>query len=336
MQYFRKIRKILIIVCAFFLCFSSSQVAYANSEYELYLGGYPAGFILRTNNVEIVGLCDVITNEGLISPAKNAGLNVGDIILSINDKKIEGLQSISDILNESYKIYNVTFIREGKTHTESIIPAIEKATGNKRLGMLIKDTVSGVGTITYINKSDNTYASLGHPVNYTNGKIIDIYDGQVYKSIIYDIKKGTRGAPGELKGIIENSEHIGNVKKNCKCGIFGECKKDFNYDNLIKIEKGNITDVAIGKAKTYTTIKGNEPKMYDISIVKIDANNKDNRNFVIKIDDDNLIKATGGIIQGMSGSPIIQDGKLIGAITHVFINDPTRGYGIFIDNMLKD
>lgn len=336
MQYFRKLRKILLIVCVLFLCFSSSQSVYANSDDELYLGGYPAGFVLRTNSVEIVGLCDVITNEGLISPAKNAGLKVGDVIVSINDKKIEGLQSVADILKEEYKIYNVTFNRDGKTHTEPLTPATEKTTGNKRLGMLIKDSVSGVGTITYINKSNNTYASLGHPVNYQNGEIIDIYGGQVYKSLIYDVKKGTRGAPGELKGIIDNSECFGDVKKNSKCGIFGNCKKDFNYNTLIKIEKANASEVKIGKAQTYTTIKGYVPKKYDISIVKVDQNNKDNRNFVIKIDDENLINATGGIIQGMSGSPIIQDGKLIGAITHVFINDPTRGYGISIDNMLSN
>lgn len=335
MQYFRKIRKIYLTVCALFLCLINYQTAYADSEkYDLYVGGFPAGFVLNTNSVEVVGLCEVLTENGMQSPAKDVGIKCGDVIESINGIKLEGVKSVAKILNVDAKEYLLRFNRSGEFFEDKIVPVIEKQSGEKKLGMLIKDSISGVGTVTYVDRNNNKFASLGHPVNYNNGKVIDIYDGKIYKSLIYDVKKGMRGAPGELKGVIENGEELGEVKSNCISGIYGYCN-DLDYSNLIKAEKAEKTDVKIGDAVIYTTINGVSPEKYDVSIVKYDFNDKNNRNFVVKIDDKRLIEKTGGIVQGMSGSPIVQNGKLIGAITHVFVNDPTRGYGIFIDNMLN-
>jgi len=334
MLYFKRIRKILVIVCALFLFFNV-ETAYASEGEELYLGGFPAGFILNTKRVEVVGVCDVITESGLTSPARDVGIRTGDLIDSINGEKVSGVNSINELINRDYKNYTITYDRNGKLLSQNINPVIEKSTGLKKLGMLIKDTVTGVGTVTYVNKANSTFASLGHPVNSLDGNIIDIYDGKVYKGIVYGVKKGLKGSPGELKGIIDNSSQLGNATLNSQCGVFGKCNDDLDYNNLIPIKKASIDCVEMGKAFVYTTINGQKPEKYEICIVKIDAINKDNRNFVIKINDERLIEATGGIVQGMSGSPIVQNDRLIGAITHVFINDPTRGYGIAIDNMLN-
>ena len=151
--------------------------------------------------------------------------------------------------------------------------------------------------------------------------------------MIYDVKKGWRGNPGELKGVFENDNMIGSVIINSSSGIYGNISQEYPTENLTKIKKGRIEDVSIGKAKIYSSLSDKTVCEYEISIVKVDAANKENRNFVIKIDDKELIDKSGGIVQGMSGSPIVQNGKLIGAVTHVFVNDPTRGYGIAIENM---
>lgn len=215
----------------------------------------------------------------------------------------------------------------------TVNPVKEHSSGAKRIGVLVKDSVNGIGTVTYIDKTNNKFASLGHPVTDPSGTPMEINGGTVYDGLIYDVKKGVRGTPGELRGAFESSV-IGQAKINCACGIYGELAENYNCSKLVKTEKASIDEVSIGTAYIYSTVYGKEAKTYKISIVKVDKHNKDNRNFVIKIEDKELIDKTGGIVQGMSGSPIIQNGKLIGAVTHVFINDPTRGYGIAIDKML--
>ena len=203
----------------------------------------------------------------------------------------------------------------------------------KKLGLLVKDSINGIGTVTYIDKSNNTFGSLGHPVANEKGELIPINGGSLYSCSIYDVKRGLRGNPGELKGIFDNSEILGVIKANTKCGIFGNIPSDFDVSNLIKVERGSVCDASMGKAYIYSTLNGSTGEKYEINIVKVDSANKDNRNYVIKITDKRILDKSGGIVQGMSGSPIVQNGKLIGAVTHVFINDPTRGYGISIDNM---
>jgi stage IV sporulation protein B len=200
--------------------------------------------------------------------------------------------------------------------------------------MLIRDSITGIGTVTYIDKTAGKFASLGHPVLDKDGQITPINGGVIYGCSVYEVKKGVRGVPGELHGIFENNNLLGKASVNCACGVYGEISSEIDYNKLQKVQTSSLSDVTIGHAEIYTTIYGNQAECYDISIVKVE-NNKDNRDFVIKIDDEKLKDKAGGIVQGMSGSPIIQNGKLVGAITHVFINDPTRGYGISIDKMLN-
>lgn len=332
---FHKVSLLFIAALLCALTIGYSTITAAADANSLYLGGFPAGFVLNTTTVEVVGICDVITDSGILSPARNAGIKTGDIIDKINGEEVNKTSDINEFISREYKKYEISLIRGGESFEVDITPAKEAATGDKKIGVLVKDSINGVGTVTYVDKSANKFASLGHPVTDMDGRMVGINGGTVFGSLIYDVKKGVRGTPGELRGAFESGNIIGNAKINCSCGVFGELSKSFDCNKLIKISKGSVDEVHAGTAHIYSTVYGKEPEKYEISIVKVDKNNKDNRNFVIKIEDKNLLDKTGGIVQGMSGSPIVQDGKLIGAVTHVFVNDPTRGYGIAIDKMLS-
>lgn len=320
-----------ILLCAF--CFAPMG-AQAEVGEGLYLGGFPAGFVLSTTNVEVVGICEVLTDKGTCSPARNAGIEAGDIIDKINGEEVNKTADINTIISRDYKKYEVEILRGNERLTLPVTPVKDAVSGGKRIGVLVKDSLNGVGTVTYIDKTNNKFASLGHPITDAGNKIVEINGGTVYTSLIYDVKKGVRGTPGELRGAFESSV-IGNAEINCSCGVYGKLADNFNCSKLIKTSKASIDEVSIGSAYIYSTVYGKEAEQYKISIVKVDKNNKDNRNFVIKVEDKRLLDLTGGIVQGMSGSPIVQNGKLIGAVTHVFINDPTRGYGIGIDKMMS-
>lgn len=335
MFYAKKGLNALFLLLAILVCaFAFSPAAYADSGDGLYLGGFPAGFVLSTTKVEVVGLCDVVTDGKVVCPAREAGLKAGDVIRKINGEEVRKTSDVNSFIAKEYKKYELLILRGNEEMSLTVNPVKERSSGAKRIGVLVKDSVNGIGTVTYIDKTNNKFASLGHPVTDQSGTPMEINGGTVYDGLIYDVKKGVRGTPGELRGAFESSV-IGQAKINCACGIYGELAENYNCSKLVKIEKASIDEVSIGTAYIYSTVYGKEAKTYKISIVKVDKHNKDNRNFVIKIEDKDLIDKTGGIVQGMSGSPIIQNGKLIGAVTHVFINDPTRGYGIAIDKMLS-
>lgn len=327
------LKKLLIIIIAAVCCIFALTGAAPVKPDELYLGGFPAGFVLDTTTVEVVGMCDVLTEDGLVSPARNAGLKTGDVIKSINGREVTSSENVTQLLENS-KSAKMTIIRDGEELELTITPAKDMSSGAMKVGVLVRDSLSGVGTVTYINKTDNSFASLGHPVTDTSGNVTKINGGTLYGCIIYDVKRGVRGTPGELKGAFQNSKTIGSATLNSACGVYGNLDKNYDCAGLTKIEAGDIDNVTPGKAEIYSTVASNKRECYEISIIKIEKDNKDNRNFVIRIDDKDLINKTGGIVQGMSGSPIVQNGKLIGAVTHVFINDPTRGFGISIENML--
>lgn len=300
------------------------HVALADGAY--YLGGMPAGFELETRGAIVVGLTDVLTDNGTISPSKNADIKVGDIILSIETYEINNANDVEMALNNSNEKL-IVLKRDGQILSKTIKPA-KDIDGKFKLGVFVKNGINGIGTITYITNSK--FASLGHPVYYNNEKA-EIIGGNLYNCKITGCDKGEPQNPGQLKGVFQKDKAIGEIKYNKNCGVFGILNSNFNYKKLKKIELG---EAKIGEASIFTTIEGNSPKEYSISIVKVDYNDKHNKNFVIKINDNNLIEETGGIVQGMSGSPIVQDGRLVGAITHVFTNDSLRGFGISIQNMI--
>lgn len=321
----RKI-KFLSILLVLLLSFSfNTKVVYADEI--VYLGGMPAGFSLFTRGAEIVSVCDVITEKGLVSPAKEIGLKEGDILLKINQNDINNADDIKINLDGGEVV--LQYKREGQNMIKTIIPA-KDINGNYKLGVLVKDNVSGIGTITFI-KGDR-FASLGHPVVDTNGNSVEICGGELYNCTLTSCVKGERGKAGELRGTFEKIKSVGTIDKNHITGVYGKLNQNFDKNCLSKVSIGSAT---MGDAYIYTSIDNSSPKMYRISIIKIDET-FETKNFVVKINDKELLEKTGGIVQGMSGSPIIQNDKLVGAITHVFINDPTRGFGIDVKNMINN
>ncbi len=334
MLVFRKFTKILSgIFCLAVLILAFSVMPVFAQPETLYLGGFPAGFVLNTQNVEVIGVCDIFTEDGPCCPARESGIKTGDIIKKVNGKDIKSAAELTQTLSEDYSVYNLTVLRANEQCEITINPIKDNNSGKKRLGLLVKDTINGIGTVTYIDKQNNKFGSLGHPVADLNGNLVEINGGSLYGCMIYDVKRGLRGNPGELKGIFDNSQMIGTVAANTRCGIFGNLSNEFDTSELVRVKRGSISDATIGKAYIYSTLNGSKGEEYEVSIVKVDEFNKDNRNFVLKICDKRIIDKSGGIVQGMSGSPIVQNGKLIGAVTHVFVNDPTRGYGISLDKM---
>lgn len=322
---------------SFAFCNINMDTSVASADGKLvYLGGMSAGFSLRSGNPQVVGLCEIMTENGVSSPALNAGLKTGDKILSVNGVKIESIERLNELVDKSNgKPVCLVYKRAGDTREASITPVKDKISGRYKIGVLARDCVSGIGTVTYIDQSNGRFASLGHSVVGEDNQKLQISDGTVYECSIVGVNKGIRGRAGELRGMFIGDKRIGTAEKLCDCGIFGSISKDFDYTGLSRAVADSST-VIPGDAYIYSTVNGVSPTKYDIEIVKVDKKAKDNKDFVIKITDDDLIAETGGIVQGMSGSPIIQNGKLIGAVTHVFLNDPTRGYGIDIQTMMKE
>ena len=324
----KKIRIFILTLLCFTFSLFQFNVVYADNT--IYLGGMTAGFEMDLRGAYIMGISGVITEKGRISPAENAGLKVGDVILSLDGEAVSDVQSLENIIKDgNTKI--VKYLRNSKENITNIKPA-KDALGNYKLGIYIRSALNGIGTITYV--SGNSYASLGHPVLSEDGELLPVRSGEIMSCNITGVIKGKRGKAGELRGSFVNNTVIGNIEKNTSTGIYGEINNSFKEKyNLTKIETGTAV---MGDAYIYSTVSGGEIKKYDISIIKTDYSNKENKNFVIKIEDEELIDITGGIVQGMSGSPIVQNGKLVGAVTHVFLNDSTRGFGIAIENMLKN
>ncbi len=304
----------------------------ADEEKLVYVGGMSAGFTLKTEGAQIIGISEILTKNGSFSPAMKAGLKTGDMICKVGGIKIQSITELNEIVGKSKgKSLNFEILRGDERFNVEIQPVQEQITEKYKIGVLIRDSVSGIGTVTYIDK-EGRFGSLGHAVSGENRQM-HIADGNVYECNIVGVNKGVRGKAGELRGMFLNDKPLGNAEKLCNCGIFGQISGEFEVDELMSAV-ANSCLAKPGKAYIYSTIDGVSPKKYEIEIVKVDKWNKENKNYVIKVTDTDLISETGGIVQGMSGSPILQNDKLIGAVTHVFLNDPTRGYGIEIERML--
>ena len=325
---------VLSLILAVFLGFSHSVPAgaYADADY-VYLGGMTAGFRIDNRGATVIGLNDVISANGLFSPAKDAGIRAGDVIMTLDGKEVNSAADIGMILSGyDGNGLTATVERDGEILIKILYPA-EDVSGKYRMGMFIRDDISGIGTITYI-KEDETFGALGHPIaEGESQRITKINSGAVYGCNVIGVNKGQRGKAGEIRGYFIEDEVIGTIEKNLPAGIFGRITDKKFTDGLKKL---SIGEAKPGKAFIYSTVEGTRPKEYEITIVKAERSSPENKDIVVRITDEKLIGKTGGILQGMSGSPIVQNGKLVGAVTHVFLNDPTRGFGISIDKMLKE
>lgn len=324
-------------VCSFAFINKTTVISSVSAESAtVYVGGMSAGFTLKTDGAQIIGLSEVATENGTLSPALQAGIKTGDIIRKVGGIRIHGVGDLNEIVNKSKGKELIYEVERGSEQLQYSIRAVKECqTQRYKIGVLVRESVSGIGTVTYINKETGRFGALGHPVVGENNREMSISDGMVYECSIIGVNKGIRGKAGELRGMFLNDKRFGNAEKLCNCGIFGQVCEDFNANDLF-CAVASSQSVQPGNAYIYSTVNGVCPEKYTIEIVKVDKNNKENKNYVIKITDERLIAQTGGIVQGMSGSPILQDGKLVGAVTHVFLNDPTRGYGIDIQAMLNE
>ena len=265
------------------------------------------------------------------SAAQAAGLAVGDRILSINGKTIRSAQDVRAALNASQGMVTVCIRRESTTVTCKILPEIT-ADGPK-LGLYLRQGVTGVGTVTWYDPETGTFGTLGHGVNDSSGQLLQMVQGNAYRTSVTAVRRGKSGEPGQLMGCAESPKPIGTLKKNTDQGVFGTSNIEWDGQAM---ETADWDEIRTGAATIRSTVSGNTVQEYSVEILKIyPQSSQSGRNLLIKITDPALLSATGGIVQGMSGSPIIQDGRLIGAVTHVLVNDPQTGYGIFIENMLQ-
>ena len=310
---------------------------------EVIPGGQSIGVTLQTKGVLVVGYAPIINSEGKESyPAKDSGVEVGDIILKVNETKALNDYQVAQEIDKSCrqnKDITLEIKHKGQIYSKTIQPVYCSETGRYRVGLYIRDEAAGVGTLTFIDPKTMTFGALGHVITDadTNDQI-ELRDGKVVESTIYAIEKGKKGDPGEKIGtFMTNSSFSGKIVKNSGSGVFGSCEGTISNPFFSSpIPVAWKSGIQTGPAKMYTVIEDNTIEEFDIRIEKIMSYRNDNKNMIIKVTDPELLEKTGGIVQGMSGSPIVQNGMLVGAVTHVFVNDATRGYGVFIEKMLNE
>lgn len=309
----------------------------AKIDEKVYLGGYPLGITIDGDGVTVIGLNEFFNAEGnLCCPALQAGVEINDVIVELDGRKIFNSSKLSEIAGFSNgKEMEIKFLREGELKISKITAQRDLTAGQYRLGLWTRDSSSGIGTLTYVRKNLK-FGSLGHPICDGNGEIVACKNGGIFSCSINGVEKGKRGAAGELKGSFSFEKRLGTLYLNNKYGAFGTFNSLPSFcKNLIEV--ADVSEVKPGKAEIFCTLDDNTRQSYEIEIVKASKQSaKGDKGMVIHVTDSRLLEKTGGIVQGMSGSPIVQNGKLVGAVTHVFVNDPTRGYGIYAKWMLEN
>ena len=311
-----------------------------DNEHVLIPGGQSIGLTLLTDGVFIVDGAEVYLPDGSsVNPAKDAGLAAGDCIKSLNGQIVDSMDKLVQIVQESQgETLSVRYIRDGEEYTTEIQPVIDE-TGEKRLGIWVRDSTAGIGTLTYIDPQEERFGALGHAVtDMDTGRVLPIQNGEVYRSEIVNVKKGTRGEAGELHGVFTSSWNaLAPLEKNTQYGVYGGVQEQVVnplYPQGLPVAAQS--EVEIGPATLLTTIDDRGVREFDCKIIRLSPQlSRAQRSMIVEITDPDLLETTGGIVQGMSGSPILQNGRIVGAITHVYVNDPTKGYGLYIDWMLE-
>jgi stage IV sporulation protein B len=312
-------------------------------NFKVIPGGQSIGVKLNTVGVLVVGHHQVTTVDGKVSPGEVAGIKVGDMITEINGKHIEQMTDVAPYVQEAGKSgtpLDLVVNRENVKLTTKLQPMLDKDEKTYKLGLYIRDSAAGIGTMTFYDPESKKYGALGHVISdMDTKKPIVVEDGQIVRSTVTSIEKGSNGDPGEkLARFSADREIIGDIKRNSPFGIFGQLNRDIKNGILDKPMPVALShQVKEGKAQILTVVNNDEVTLFDIEIVStIPQKFPATKGMVLKVTDPKLLEKTGGIVQGMSGSPIIQDGKIIGAVTHVFVNDPTSGYGVHIEWMLNE
>ncbi len=306
--------------------------AFAESSNEVYLGGMPIGLNLRADGLLVQDYKPIITEKGTVYPAKDGGIIPGDLITHANERKISSPQELQAEIDKNSTI-NLKVLRENNEIELSATAVYDPITNKNKLGLIVKNDISGIGTVAYVDSNGN-FCSLGHKIcdyNFDNAEKYQI--GQIYPATIIGVYKGKENEAGALKGVFDKTKKpIGSVNKNNAFGVYGKLSDTTFYNSSQKVKIGSKSDVKPGKAFIYSTLDDNCIQKYQVEIVKAyEQSTPEIKGMVIRITDKRLKEKCGGIVQGMSGSPIVQDGKLVGAVTHVFLNDASIGYGVYID-----
>ncbi len=323
-----------ILPAAFIFMLNFLFVSVRATGTELIPCGMPVGIAVYSKGVMITEIQAVKDKNGAeINAAKEAGLKKGDVIVSVNGVNVNTNDEIANIIQGSDGSIGMTIKRNGKMFDTELKPA--QTDDGRKAGIWVRDSTAGIGTVTWYNPDDNSFGALGHGISDSDtGLIISVKNGDVFRCGITGVVKGEKGTPGELNAAFDD-QSLGKITKNTPNGIFGTIDPEvFREKQAVPVAlKEQINE---GAVSILCDADGCGVKEYTAEIQKIDFKNAEGKNFVIKITDASLIEKTGGIVQGMSGSPILQNGRIVGAVTHVFVNDPTRGYGIFIENMLSE
>lgn len=324
---FKKLKSFIAIFLVATFIMPQSLLAY--SKY-IVAGGENIGLSINNKGIIIAGFYKV----GDKYPGYDAGLNKGDVIKRANDKEVSSIDDFIGAIKESDgKSLKLVYQRGKQNETTTL--NLTNENGTLKTGLYVKDMISGIGTLTYIDPESRIYGALGHEVlEQTTGTMINVRDGKIYNSNVTSVEKSVRGEPGAKNANTNSNDVFGDVKENKVSGIFGNYTKEINKDNLYKVAV--YEDIKLGEAKIITVIEGTLKKEYSINILKVNNDKTGNKNILFEITDSNLINKTGGIVQGMSGSPIIQGNNIIGAVTNVVVNNPKRGYGILITTMLEE
>lgn len=320
-----------VLACCFFL-----ETEAAESTRQVVPLGRAVGIKLFSDGVVVVGMSPIDTEAGQLQPAKEAGLKVGDIVTHINGSEVESIEHVQSVLKEAEDApLAMAVIRAGK-ELQITAMAVETADGQHKLGLWLRDSMAGIGTLTFYDPDTGHYGALGHGVNDVDtAQLMPLESGAILFAEVADVRKGLAGSPGELQGAFDISRELGDLRLNSAIGIYGTMEETGMWNGIAPMDVAEFSQIQEGQAHIITNVEGEAVEQYAVNVVQVYPQGEgEHRNMMIEVTDPRLLERTGGIIQGMSGSPIIQNDKIIGAVTHVLVNDPTRGYGTYIGNML--
>lgn len=319
----KKLRIVMLLLMLF------PNIVFAYSK-QIIVGGENIGINIQSKGILVVGFYKVNGKTIKSSPE----IKVGDYIIKVAGTEINSINELTNAIekNLNEEKIDITILRDGKEINSTLSLLLDK--NMYKTGLYVKDSLSGIGTLTYIDPNSKIFGALGHEIIESNSnKKIEVKTGSIFESKVTEIKKSSDGAPGEKKAKLNNAQIYGEISKNTRYGLFGDYKKTLPNKNLIEVAEKE--EVKVGEAKILTTLSDNQIKEYTINITKINEYNKI-KNIYFEVTDESLLSETGGIVQGMSGSPIIQNNKIIGAVTHVIVDNVKTGYGIFITTMLEE
>jgi len=310
------------------------------SSKNLVACGNTIGVKIKLDGILVIGISNVASNGQKIIPVRNSGIRPGSIITAVNGKTVEGIEDLTDEIEHSGgNPIKIAFRSDDVLHEAMVSPVRSSEDDKYHIGLWVRDSTAGIGTLTFYDEKTGRFGALGHGItDIDTGMLMSVKSGEILESDILGVKMSKSGVPGELKGIFTEGTKLGTILSNTEIGIYGKLEQ-----NAMQRIKGRTYPVGVranikeGPATILSNIDGRKIEEYDILIQRVSRQNLNgSKGMIIKITDERLLSTTGGIVQGMSGSPIIQDGKIVGAVTHVLVNDPTRGYGIFVEAMLRN